>query len=66
MKTHESLSKKLLKHFKKHLSITSLEFANKYNSVRLSRYVELLRKEGHNIETVEIEPKKKYKYVYNF
>lgn len=65
MKVQEPLKTKVLKHLQRHGSITGLYFAQKYGSTRLSRYIEVLRKAGHDINTVEIVPKKKYKYTLN-
>lgn len=63
MKVHKSLVSQVLKHLQTHESIDGIYFALNFGSTRLPRYIELLRKKGHDIKTVEIVANKKYKYV---
>jgi len=65
MTTHKPLRLIVLSHLKRYGSITGVYFAKRYGSTRLSRYVEVLRKQGHDIKCVEIIANKKYKYVLN-
>lgn len=45
----------VLDHLKKHGSITSLEAIDNYGATRLSAIIFNLRKQGYNIETVDVK-----------
>lgn len=52
--------KMVLDHLKKHGSITSLEAIENYGATRLSAIIFNLRKQGYNIDTVDIKSVDRY------
>jgi len=63
MKSNDSIqtqTNEVLKHLKKHRSITSLEAINKFGATRLSSIIFRLRKRGYDIRTVMCNTKTRY------
>lgn len=66
MSNYKSQTSDIIKHLRKHKSITSYEAIKKYGATRLSGIIFILRERGFGIETEMVQGKNRYGHVTNY